>query len=206
MTGAFTLVELMVALALSSMILIIIAQVFSGASQLFTTAERSTQAYTSVRVVLDLMQQQIESLSPERRVHSGSENSVCGVIGVNNASLDEIQFRFCPLGESDQVVEYSVDTDGNLQWGFDDSPAENSWNPTNFYPIVENVDAFEVQYWDCRVSTPTWRDSWDATTYRYLPAAIRIQITITGVRLDANSQPQDLTFERVLYLPDAPGK
>lgn len=200
----------MVALALSSIILMMIAKVFSGASQILTVADQTTEVYSNVRITLDIMQEQLESICPEWVTASGSgtnpnPNAIKGIVGVDSSDTDTVQIRFSdPDGTgSIDIVDYQVDSEGNLTWCFHQSHSSgDAWNPsTTPRTLLKNVTQFNVQYWDHKASTASWKDTWNPDDYFYLPLMVKVEVTVAGVVTRANGEPGDVTFTRVLQLP-----
>ena len=191
----------MVALALSSIILMMVAKVFSGASRVFSVTDQTTEVYTNVRIVFDIMQEQLESICPEWSPEGlPDRNSFKGIVGTDSSDKDKIQIRFSDSNTSSnsiQVVTYNIDVDGNLAWGFG-----SDWTNPTLRKIIENVSALKIEYWDYELTS--WVDGWSPATRSYLPTSIKLEITIEDVLTSANNEPQDLTFTRILQIPIAP--
>ncbi len=220
---AFTLVELLIAVALGSIILMMIAKIFSGASRVFTTSGQQTQAYNGVRVVFDIMQEQLESIVPQWYDGSGPKPSVVNVLwGLKSDGTDggvnyKLRIRYYDPNKDLSgnvtglsIVEYSYDaTNKKLMWRFHPNPAavQPPWNftsATNRTAIVENVSAFQVEYQNAYRNAPAnWITTWpDNPEYaNHLPLAVKVSIEVKGVSEGANEEPKTLRFVRVIQLP-----
>ena len=201
----FTLVELLVAVALGSMILLVIAQVFSGASQVFTTSTQTQEAYSNVRIVFDIMEDQVESLCPEWNPSLSPQGNIKGVVGEANGAVTTTAFRFYQTDDDPGVVTYRFkNSTEELEWAYkvDDWTAPGDGD---YRAIVKDVKMFQARYLNTHNASASavWENVWNASAHPYLPAAIAVTITVSGVQTGSGQSAEDLTFSHVFYTPIA---
>ena len=98
--GGFTLLELMTALAITSMIVVMLFAAFNQASRAWTTAENRVETFTDARAVLDLMARELsQAVATPNITFHGDNQAVYFVAPVNSnpanhADLCEVGYEY----------------------------------------------------------------------------------------------------------------
>ena len=184
---AFTLLELLLALAMTAMLSLSLYMAMSSAMRARDTATASVNRMRAAVLAADLIGKDLESVLPPTGILAGP------FIGQNQggagAEADDLEFACLgadpgladqPLGEGIRRVELTVRTDVN-------PPAlvrrvtRNLLAQTQPQPeeeiLCRNVRSFAVRYYD----GATWQDTWDSTTLGdILPFAVEITLEVVN--------------------------
>lgn len=212
--AAFTLMELLVTIALLVLILYLLATTFHAASIAFNRTRITVEANQNIRAAMDILH---DDLVGATLVSTGQDLSLnqrrWRFLGVNGASnRDEITFttmtfqsaRSAPGAaqpERPQVVEVRYFINGNklmkeVDW--DNDLAASAPDPAE--AVCFSVKSMDVRYFDRNPSgTPGWTadGQWPDTLYR-LPVAVEITLTVTST--DNTGRVTDTTASQVIYL------
>ena len=187
----FTLVELLVAIALGSIMLTIVAKIFSQSSKVFSQSDAYIEIYQSARAFFDRFERDVNGIVPVRAWNTtGTARELRGVVGYNNiatnpgsdlngftdneANQDVVGMLCGGANVHDRPlcwVMYYMNTDGELirmqesdatQIEGDNLPAPSASDTAGVMAL--NVLNFQVQYFDWQESaTPVWQNSWCTT-------------------------------------------
>ena len=217
---AFTLVEMLVAIALASVMLVIIAQVFSQGSAIVSKSYALVKINQTGRVVLDSLGR---DLGAAQLVHVTS-GQFRGIIGYNDIAAGSSPLAPLTAGElmdgqdavamltavnrasaSTAWVGYYLDEDGVLRrcQRTDDALLDSpSWTFDKGDGVIVglNVRSLQLRYRDQLASTPVWIHGWDDKTY--LPALVEIRVVV--VQDMAQSTGNQEEFVRIVHLSQAP--
>ncbi len=198
--SAFTLIELLMALAISSLVLAVISRVYFSALQLNNRTEavfdRSLPIQHALRIIhsdLGGLMLPGGALSGELKSNPGTDSSTTLFNGVkvspdfysNSAIVDDSS----PFSEV-QKVSYYLATPTNYSTGQDLMRVTSR----NLLPVgvdesisqllLENVAEIQFQYYD----GTTWQNQWDSTVSSNLPTAIKFGIVLAGADEVLNRQ------------------
>jgi len=113
---SFTLVELLIAIGLLSLIMMLLLQLFSGAQKIWTSSEKTNNVYTDARVAMELMADELNTVQfscgekvdaqgaavrdPDKDMifsldtEEGTDNDSCSVIFAAKRARDDNAIRF----------------------------------------------------------------------------------------------------------------
>ncbi len=169
---AFTLIEIMAAVAIFSMVIVTMVTIFNHASKTFRQAEATVEKFIAARTVLDMMAREIKGAIIDDSRGVGKEIRFYGYIRAN----DDIYF-VAPVENSGQEylcdVGYAIDDQGTTDptddvldrylHKFDDEgkfqdPAKGVgfWTGGSFNPLGINARRLKILYWD--KDTKVWDD------------------------------------------------
>ncbi len=190
----FTLVEVMIAAAITAVVGAMVAGAFSRAAAARDLAEAQDERFTGARQALDRMAREVSEafLSDHYDTKRYRERPTV-FRGKDGGDRDTLLFATMTHSrllrdakESDQaVVEYEVDRDPDLPgedalWRrekprIDDEPDRGGTRAM----VLEHVKGFDVQYWDWK--RQEWVREWDTSTVErkdFLPTRVRFRVTL----------------------------
>ncbi len=190
--SAFTLVELIVAVALASILILVTAMIFKQASSAFSESDARNEVYQNVRAAFDIIKRDISGTTLNTRYELfkafDSESSDYPDIGTEVGSdillflsstpnLEDKPVALITYYLKDDNVLYKreiTDTD-TLNTGI------NNFNLTaaTDYQLGLNVSTLQFRYQD---RDGAWKDEWETgtnTVYQYLPDAVEIKMTVS---------------------------
>jgi prepilin-type N-terminal cleavage/methylation domain-containing protein len=213
--GAFTLIELMLAISIMCIILVAINGMFFTALRLRNTAVNSLEASLPVEQALDVMEHDLSNL-----VGSTNTNGVffgpLQTINQTNLLPNQVGPDFYTSGgELDGVTPWScgqkidyllaAPTNGVRGPGLDLIravtrnllPLSQPTLPDEQHAILSGVQSLLFLYYD----GTQWDQTWDTTQQTNLPLAIKVQITMAPVPgALAQNQPLELVVPVDVYL------
>ena len=191
--SAFTLIEVLIAVAIFAMVLLAINSVFYGAMRLQSKTSKAVDEALPVQHAVAMIRRDLEGIVPPGRVLAGPLQSGAATIPgqsggtafyTDTGALDEV----LPWGDIQQVVYYLRDplsrttpsgkdlvraVSRNLLATIQEQPVEQF--------LMSDVARLGFAYYD----GTSWRDAWDTTTpdlttgkTNTLPKAIRVQIEL----------------------------
>lgn len=196
----FTLLEMLIALALLAIIVAASVTVFRGVAQSWQRGEVRSLRYQNARAIFDVMNREISSILPPDRqtplvglaaddppLKAGSTGPalffVALVPGAAPTDVTEIGYW---LRGGDQMLMRHLDTDPDVD--FQTADADE--------PLGTQVSAWSLAYFD----GAAWQDRWDArqggAQAGRLPKAVRISVTVQ----DRGGREQE-TFDATVSLP-----
>jgi len=209
--GGFTLIEMLVTVALLVIILYMLATAFRAASAAFNQARTTVEAHQIARAIMDIIH---DDLVGARLIRLGSGESLL-FEATEGGDSDRLNFTTtafqsvrsdptAPPPTLPQIVEVryvlngdqlmkQVDWDGDLaNDGADEAEA-----------MGHGVVALNFRYFDPRAAgRPAWTSdgNWARTLGR-LPAAV--EITLVVQTTDPMGETRNHEFSQVIYLPDS---
>ncbi|MBN2524830.1 MAG: prepilin-type N-terminal cleavage/methylation domain-containing protein [Deltaproteobacteria bacterium] len=210
----FTLLEIMVSLAVTGMIAVSIWAATSQTSKARNIVEYSQDKYHEVRVAFDMLNKDLSSafLSYHRGVEATHDTVFVGTDGGNRDSIDFASFsytrRYFDVKESDQAeVSYFLADDPEKSGVMnlvrrvspilDEDPLEGGQTMV----LVDNVASFDVEYYD--IANKEWQDEWDTTQAsgegNVLPIQMRIKLVVNERKGASRINNLDEEFEPVVY-------
>ena len=191
--SAFTLIELIVAIALASILILVTAMIFKQASSAFSQSDARSEVYQNVRATFDTIKRDVSGATLNTRyelfqafndVSASSYSSIEAKEGSDILTL----LSSTPNLEDKPIalITYFLDTSNILSKaeitgtstlnssisGFDPDTATG-------YQLGFNVSTLQFRYQD---TDGTWGDTWDSTTKKYLPDAVEVAMTISDMR------------------------
>ncbi|ODS32410.1 MAG: hypothetical protein SCARUB_02477 [Candidatus Scalindua rubra] len=191
--SAFTLVELIVALSLASMIILVTAIIFKQASTAFSESDARNEVYQNVRAAFDILKRDIsgsvlnanhELFKAFNDVSASSYNNIGAKEGSDIITL----LSSTPNLEDKPIalITYFLNTNNILSKAeitgtstLNTSIASFDPDTATGYQLGFNVSTLQFRYQD---TDGTWGDTWDSTTKRYLPDAVEVKMTISDMR------------------------
>jgi general secretion pathway protein J len=216
----FTLIEIMLALALMAFLTSLLWGTFAQTVKVKKRIEQSQDRTHTVRVALMRMSREIEMAFVSFEA-SGTQERRTMFSGVSHTDFDELRFSWfghqrmradAPEGDT-ALVSYFTQNDP------DDSRSTNLMRretrrleakdvkliPGETYLLCPGISRLKFAYYDYRQKD--WREEWDTTKadgQTYLPTQVKISLTVfdeRGVPITFTSIARLHTLERVDYRP-----
>lgn len=193
---AFTLIELLIAVAISAIVLISISTLFFGAMNLRERASESAGRTAPVDRAIAIMKRDLENIVPIGKLAGPMGSDAVG-IGMVQPSLLEIFTGSAmitpdvPWGDV-QKIDYSLQAPGgrnNLGRDLVRGVTRNLLDPTGTLPpdaqvLLPGVQTLQFSFYD----GTNWNDTW-STTLSNIPIAIRVLISFATTKSDAATKP-----------------
>jgi prepilin-type N-terminal cleavage/methylation domain-containing protein len=204
--GAFTLIELMLAISIMAIILLAINSVFFTALHLRNTAVDSLEATLPVEQALGVIQHDIANLVGSTNTNGIFFGPLQSINSTNTLPNQVGPDFYTSVGELDgmtpwscgQKVDYllAVSTNGNRGPGMDLIravthnllPLAQPTQPDEQHAILSGVQSMTFLYYD----GTQWDQNWDTMQQTNLPFAIKVQIRMATVRGVPAQQPLEL--------------
>jgi general secretion pathway protein J len=218
--AGFTLIEIMLALALMALLTSILWGTFAQTAKVKQRIEQAQDRTHTVRVALMRMSREIEMAFMTAET-SGTQEKRTMFSGTTHNDFDELRFSWfghqrlrADAAEGDTaLVTYFSQLDP------DDSTRTNLMRretrrleakdpkiiPGETYILCPAVSRLKFSYYDYKQKD--WREEWDTTTadgLQYLPTQVRIALTVLderGMAITFTSIARLHTLERVDYRP-----
>jgi len=184
----FTIVEILIALAIFTMIVTSTFTIFRSASKSWQRGEERSEKYNTARVAIGKMKQEISQAI--------INNNLCRFIGTPS-EISFISF----ITTADNIFEmaeirYRLDqTSHSLIRNEQLNPDYDFMTQDRSDILADNIDVLKFLYFD----GTSWRDTWDSSLIENedtnLPRAVKIHIEVTGKR-DKKGE----VFESIAYL------
>lgn len=186
--GAFTLIEILVALSILAIVVVSSYTVLRGIADSWLKGEARTERYKNARVILDMMSREISqamiNLQPVYCLGQGDRVFFVYPVGRSEDNSDLVEVGY-----------WLRDTDNALVRHYQANPDYNFQTADSIDEISENVRGVEFRYYDGSI----WKESWDSrpegTEGGELPKAIRVRLVLTDERGERTE-----TFETIVHL------
>ncbi len=194
--SGFTLVELIVAVALASILILITSMIFKQASNAFSQSDARGEVYQNVRAAFDIIKGDISGATLNTRYElfkafNDVSASSYSTIGAKEGSDIITLLSSTPNLEDKPValITYYLKTD-NILYKLENT-GTNTLNSaissfpnagTTYNELGLNVKTLQFRYQD---SDGTWEDIWESgtnTAYQYLPKAVEVKMTVSDTR------------------------
>lgn len=185
--NAFTLVEILISLAILAMIVVSTFTIFITSSKSWKKGESRSEKYHNARTAMGKMSMEISQAVI-------SENSLCKFIG-EKERVKFISFVSTSSGIFERSeIEYWLDSDKKVLMRNEDVEPDYDFSTQDYSDILaEGITLLEFSYYDATV----WSDTWDKTI-PVLPKAVKINLTV-GDKKGKESE----TFEVIIHLKTA---
>jgi len=191
--SAFTLIELIVAIALASILILVTAMIFKQASSAFSQSDARSEVYQNVRAAFDTIKRDISGATLNTRyelfqafndVSASSYSSIEAKEGSDIITLlsstpnlaDKPVALITYYLKTDNVL-YKLENTGTSTLNSAISSLPDSG--TTYKELGFNISTLQFRYQD---TDGTWVDTWETgtnTAYQYLPAAVEIEMTVS---------------------------
>ena len=193
--AAFTLIELIVAVSLASLIILITAMIFKQASKAFSESDARNEVYQNVRAAFGIIKRDISGavLNAKYELFEGFDNiNKDDYLGINAKDKSDILILLAGTSNSKDppipiaLIVYYLDTNNILNKAeiTADSTLNSDIEGFNLddatgYKLGFNVSTLQFRYRD---TDGTWDNTWVSTAKKYLPDAVEIKMTISDMR------------------------
>jgi len=206
----FTLIEVLLAVAIFAVVLAAINTVFYGALRLRNRTTQVLEKSLPVQHVVSIMKRDLEGLVPPSGILSGSLKSGVATSGMDQQGGTEIYTSTGMIDETSprssvQKVSYTLraPATASARGGKDlirlvtrnllpttQEEVEEQW-------LMENVEQLQFSFYD----GSQWRSSWDSTAEQtVLPKAIKVQIDLAEADLTQRVKtPVELVVPVTVY-------
>ncbi len=197
MAGAFTLVEVILAIALSALLLTIVYWTYFSINRSVDAATESQDALDTGRTLSELIKRDIRSISPTPYTLMGKN------IVIRNSSFGELEFVTNALSATDpqrlRRVGYALilsDDDEktlvrresmDLSDLLDKSPVDY---PPKVFGVSTIITGFLVEFYN----GSDWVQAWDSGATGQMPTQIRVTIDVS----DAKGKPRRFVAEEAI--------
>jgi general secretion pathway protein J len=219
--GGFTLVEIMLALALLAMVTSLLWGTFAQTAKVKKRIEAAQDRTHTVRVALMRMSREIEMAFVSASESIGIQERRTLFSGIAHSDYDELRFSWfghqrmrsdAAEGDTSLVHYFSApDPDDpqvtNLMRRETRRLEAKDYNliPSETYMLCPGIARLKLAYYDFKQKD--WREEWDTTTadgMQYLPTQVRISLTVLderGVPMTFVSIARLHALEKVDYRP-----
>lgn len=166
--NAFTLVEVLIALAILAMVVASTLTIFKSVSKSWQRGEVRSERYHNARAAMGRMDAEISQAVI-------NENSLAVFIG------DKEKARFISFVSTDDGVfepaeiEYWLDKDKKVLMRNEGADPDYDFSTFDHSDVLaDNIAILEFSYYDGLL----WNDNWDSGTEKLLPKAVRIKIKV----------------------------
>jgi len=194
--AAFTLIELIIAVAISAIVLASVSTLFFGAVHLRARASETAEMTLPVDRAVAIMKRDLEGVVPVGKLAGPMGSDAIG-IGMIQPSLLEIFTGSASIGESNpwgdvQKIDYSLQAArrGNaLGHDLVRGVTRNLLDSTGTTPpepqvLLRDVQTLQFSYYD----GTNWNDTW-STTLSNIPIAVKVLINFVTTKNDTQIKP-----------------
>jgi len=191
--SAFTLIELVVAIALASILILVTAMIFKQASSAFSQSDARSEVYQNVRAAFDTIKRDISGATLNTRYElfqafNDVSAASYSTIGAKEGSDIITLLSSTPNLEDKPValITYYLKTDNVLykleNTGTSTLNSAISSLPdtgTTYKELGFNVSTLQFRYQNMDGG---WVDTWEtgtSTSYQYLPNAVEVEMTVS---------------------------
>ncbi len=200
--GAFTLIEVLIAVAIFAVVLLAVQGIFHGALRLRNRTVESIEAARPLEQALAILRHDLANIVPPGGTLAGSLETSPILDGMN--SQPSLQFNtsvgvltdHAPWGEIHRVA-YTLSASTNRSAGRELHRVVTrnllplTQDTSEDQPLLNGVESIEFSFHD----GTSWRNTWDSTNEAtLLPRAIRVELlmTSTNATQSRNRQPIEL--------------
>jgi type IV pilus assembly protein PilW len=146
-TTGFTLVEIMVSLAISSLVIAGIYGVYTIQQRSYTTQEQVAEMQQKIRAAMDFMSSDMRMAGHDPKPPY-DPNGACDGAKILKADINEFSFQYCKVKKSGTGYSSELTTD---TYSFSSSSKVLGIlrnNATSAMPLAEGVDAIQFRYFN----------------------------------------------------------
>jgi prepilin-type N-terminal cleavage/methylation domain-containing protein len=190
---AFTLLEVMLAVMVMAMIALVIYRFVVGALQSIKISTELSEQQEAIQALVSVLQSEFDNLPPQE------QNALLGEPHkFNNKDSDQIVWltaagngvftQTAPGSWKVTLLLRPQDKSDTNTLGLLRQLPDNSNNDLHWLPLLPNVDAIRVRYYDQRLNA--WLDKWSDAQSR--PSLVWLRIWRAG---------QTIPYEKIIQLP-----
>ena len=179
----FTVMEILIAVALSAVLLTVIYYTYFSINRSIGAAAEDQDALESGRILAELIKKDIRGISPSQSVLLGKNEMVDG------RSLGKIEFVTSAGLPADPLklrrIEYALITDeegGKILVKKESTdlkdPLDSSVSAPRVFEVSRIVKGFQLEFFN----GTDWTDGWDAASAGTLPTQIRVTIDVANTK------------------------
>lgn len=197
----FTLIEIILAIAIFSMMISIIYVSFFGSINTMNSCEDSLKLYQTARLIFERMTKEINCAF----ISSANENiAFIGVDGIDRGSpSDTLNFTSTFYSETGEGVKegglseigyfcaFESPEKGLLFWRKDTPPDEDPEEGGMTLELSEQINGLNFSYYN----GSSWQEDWDSRDNHLLPKFVSVKITLP----DTNEET--VTFSTIINIP-----
>ena len=194
--SAFTLIELIVAIALASILILVTAMIFKQASNAFSQSDARSEVYQNVRAAFDIIKRDISgaTLNTNYELFKSFDNINAGnylaikakggsdilTLLSSTPNLEDKPLALITYYLKDDNILYKLEKTGTstLNTGISSFDLKTE---TEYKKLGLNVSSLQFRYYD-KDAVVKWEDTWDSTTKKYLPDAVEVEMTVSDTR------------------------
>jgi len=174
--SAFTLIELIVAIALASILILVTAMIFKQASSAFSQSDARSEVYQNVRAAFDTIKRDVSgaTLNTNREWFNGDLNTIEFLSSTSNNNDQPITLIRYFLSGTTLYKSENTDTT------FLNEPISSFGTATTTGILGLNVSTLQFRYYD-KDAVVKWGDTWDCpgTNTSFLPDAVEVEMTVS---------------------------
>ena len=175
--SAFTLIEIVIAVSLASVIILGTAIIFKQASSAFSQSDARNEIYQNVRSTFDIIKKDISGavLNTNFELFKGEPDTITFLSSTSNNNDQPIALIKYFLSGNSLFKSESTDTD------FLNASMSDFGMATATGLLGYNVSSLQFNYFDMD-AVVKWKNTWDSTVKKYLPDAIEVKMTTSDIR------------------------
>jgi len=175
--SAFTLIEIVIAISLASVIILGTAAIFKQVSTAFSQSDSRNEVYQNVRAAFDIIKRDISgaALNTNFELFKGEPNTLTFLSSTSNNNGQPIALIKYFLDGNTLIKSENTDAEF-LNASISDIDVATATGSLGF-----NVSALQFNYFD-KAAVVKWKNTWDSTVKKYLPDAIEVKMTISDIR------------------------
>ncbi len=175
--SAFTLIEIVIAISLASVIILGTAIVFKQASSAFSQSDARNEIYQNIRATFDMIKRDISgsALNTNYELFKGEPDTIIFLSSTSNNNDQPIALIKYFLNDNILTKSENTDTDF-LNASILDIGAATATGLLGY-----NVSALQFNYFE-KDAVVKWKNIWDSTVKKCLPDAIEVKMTISDIR------------------------
>jgi len=174
--SAFTLIELIVAIALASILILVTAMIFKQASSAFSQSDARSEVYQNVRAAFDTIKRDVSgaTLNTNREWFNGDLNTIEFLSSTSNNNDQPIALIRYFLSGTTLYKSENTDT------AFLNANVSSFGTATTTGILGLNVSSLQFRYYD-KDAVVNWGDTWDCpgTNTSFLPDAVEVEMTVS---------------------------
>ncbi len=189
--SAFSLIEIVIAISLASVIILGTVIIFKPASNAFSQSDARNEVYQNVRATFDIIKRDISgtTLNTNYELFKGEPDAITFLSSTSNNNGQPIALIKYFLNGNTLIKSENTDTDF-LKASISDIGAATATGVLGF-----NISALQFNYLDNN-AVVKWKNTWNSTVIKYLPDAIEVKMTISDM-LNRHTE----TFTIIILIP-----
>ncbi len=174
--SAFTLIEVVIAISLATVIILGTATIFKQASSAFSQSDARSEVFQNTRAIIDIINRDISgaTLNANHELFNGKPNAITFLSSTSNNNGQPIALIKYFLNDNTIIKSENTDT-GLLNASISDVDASTTTGVLSY-----NASILQFNYFD-QGAVVKWTNRWDSTKKKYLPDAVEVKLTISDV-------------------------